>query len=124
MNSDTEPRGWRTETPKYRATRDVQPAQRERYRGETPFSSSSENDVWQYGTKIVEAGEIIETTEWPHASFRPLNCSAEKVLAFFNGAMKSRLTRSPWRDGCLHLDDGLSGPTQPSVSMKSGAPAV
>jgi hypothetical protein len=32
-------------------------------------------------------------------------------LAFFGSAPKSRLARSPWFDGQVRLDDGLSGPT-------------
>jgi hypothetical protein len=102
------PPGWERETPKYRASRDLRPAQKPRYRSETPFSGGSENDVWQYGERPVKASEIIETTEWPHASFRPLNYSAQKVWDFFNSAMKSRLTRSPWYGDAVRLDNGLS----------------
>jgi hypothetical protein len=102
------PSGWERETPKYRASRDIKPALKARYRSETPFANISDSDVWQYGEQPVKAGEIIETREWPHPSFRPLNYSAEKVLAFFNGAMKSRLTRSPWYGDGVRLDNGLS----------------
>ena len=62
------------------------------------------------------AGEVIETREWPHASFRPLNYGAKKVLDFFNLQMKSRLPRSPWYGDRLRLDNGLSDTTIPSVT--------
>jgi hypothetical protein len=39
----------------------------------------------------------------------PLNFSAREVMRFFNLAQKSRLPRSPWHDGRVRLDDGLSG---------------
>jgi hypothetical protein len=63
---------------------------------------------WQYGERALKAGEEIETREWPHPSFFPLNYSAGKVLDFFNGAMKSRLPRSPWHEGRVRLDNGLN----------------
>ena len=34
--------------------------------------------------------------------------SAERVLAFFKAEMKSRLTVSPWHQGRIRLDNGLS----------------
>lgn len=101
------PADWDREIPKYRVARDLLPASRARYRAEPPFTSMSD-DCWQYGERPVVAGEIITTTHWPHPSFRPLNYSAEKVITFFNGAMKSRLSRSPWHDGCIRLDNGIS----------------
>lgn len=116
------PPGW--ETPKYRATRDIHPSPNRRHRLETPFASCSDNDAWQYGEQPLKAGEEIETREWPHPSFQPLNYSARKVLEFFNMRQKSRMQRSPWRGDRLVLDDGLSGPTQPNVSNNSGVTAA
>ena len=78
------PPGWERETPKYRAIRDIQPAIKARFRFEPQFASMANSDEWQYGTRPIKAGEIIETPEWPHSSFRPLNYSAGKVLDFFN----------------------------------------
>jgi hypothetical protein len=112
LNSDPSapPSGWEHSTPVYRASRDLGPAQRERYRFESPFTSGSDSgDFWQYGVAPVRAGDLIETKEWPHPSFRPLNYSAQKVLAFFNGAMRSRLPRAPVdHAGRIRLDNGLS----------------
>jgi hypothetical protein len=103
------PPGWERETPKYRATRDLRPAQKARYRSEPPFTSGSDIDIWQYGTKPIAAGDIIETKDWPGPGFYPLNYAAEKILAFFHSAMKSRLTCSPFdHAGRIRLDNGLS----------------
>src|SRR5216683_7077910 len=74
------PPNWQFETPKYKATRDVRPAPRARFRFESPLSMIFDVDEWQYGTRPIKIGEIIETRDWPHASFRPLNYAAEKVL--------------------------------------------
>jgi hypothetical protein len=101
--------GWEREVPKYRVTRDLQPAERPRYRLEPPFGTVFNSEIWQYGTREIKAGEIIETTDWPHPSFMPLNYGAEKVLEFFNTRMKSRLATTPWQIDRLRLDDGLSG---------------
>jgi hypothetical protein len=109
------PLNWEREVPKYRVARDVRPAERARYRLETPFSTISDSSVWQYAERAYTAGEIIDTKEWPHPSFVPLNYGAEKVLAFFNGAMKSRLPRAPWHENRVRLDNGLSGPIIPDV---------
>jgi hypothetical protein len=102
------PLGWEFEVPRYRVTRDLKPAQKARFRFEPPFSETWESDCWQYGEKPLTCGAEISTTDWPHSSMRPLNFSAEKVLAFFNGAMKSRLTVSPWHGDQVRLDNGLS----------------
>ena len=103
------PPGWEREVPKYRATRDIHPALKARFRFEPPFASITDSDEWQYGTRAIEAGEIIETKDWPHPSFIPLNYGAEKVLAFFNSQMKSRMQRSPWNGNSLRLEGGISG---------------
>jgi hypothetical protein len=103
------PPGWTREVPRYRVTRDLQPAAKPRFRFETPFAGGVGTEAsWQYGERALKASEEIETREWPHPSFFPLNYSAGKVLDFFNGAMKSRLPRSPWHEGRVRLDDGVS----------------
>jgi hypothetical protein len=56
----------------------------------------------------LAANEEIETTDWPHPSFLPLNYSASRVLAFFNAGMKSRMTQSPWHNGQVRLENGFS----------------
>jgi hypothetical protein len=96
------------EIPLYRATRTVTPSPNPRHRLEAPFSSQSDGSVWQYGARAVEANEEIATTDWPHPSFRPLNESARRVTSYFQSAMRSRLPRSPWWNGQLHLNDGLT----------------
>jgi hypothetical protein len=109
------PPGWEREIPKYRVIRDIQRAPKARFRFEPPFANSSDSDTWQYGTRMMKAGELIETTEWPHPSFFPLNYGAKKVLEFFTTRQKSRMQRSPWQDNRLHLDDGLTGTAIVSV---------
>ncbi len=109
------PPGWERETPKYRVARDISPAPKARFRLEPPFSQCFDSDSYQYGDRPLKAGEIIETTDWPHASFHPLNYSAKKVIEFFNTRMKSRLPRSPWEGDRIRLDDGLTGETVVSL---------
>jgi hypothetical protein len=113
------PPGWERETPKYRATRDLHPSPNDRHRFEPPFSTIWDSDVWQFATRPVTALEELETREWPHPSFRPLNYSAGKVLDFFNSRMKSRLARSPWAGDQIRLDDGLTGTSQPKFPIKT-----
>jgi hypothetical protein len=108
----TPPPGWEREVPRYRVTRDIQPAPKARFRFEPPFAHSFDSDVWQYGERLLKAGEEITTTAWCHPSFHPLNRSAEKVLAYFNARLKSRLPLSPWYGGQIRLDDGLQGPAE------------
>jgi hypothetical protein len=120
----TPPAGWDREIPKYRATRNIKPALKARYRFEPPFAKMEDSDEWQYGEKPIYAREEIATKEWPHPSFFPLNYSAGRVLDFFNTRVKSRLTRSPWRGDRIHLDDGLAGPTQPNIAINSGVTAA
>jgi hypothetical protein len=114
------PPGWIRELPKYRVMRDVHPAEKARFRSEPPFTSTSDSSAWQYGTRILKAGEIIETGEWPHNSFFALNFSAKKVLAFFSASQKSRLPRSPWSGDRLRLDDGLAG----NLVVQAAAPQL
>jgi hypothetical protein len=104
------PANWEREVPRYRVGRDVRPSPNDRHRHEPPFSSFSDGSVWQQADRPHEAGEIIESTEWPHPMFFPLNYSARQVLNFFNSSQKSRLPRAPWADGRVRLSDGLSGP--------------
>jgi hypothetical protein len=114
------PPGWEREVPRYRVTRDIHPSPNSRHRFEPPFASLSDSSVWQYAERDYKAGEI-ETRDWPHPSFRPLNYSAGKVLDFFNTRQKSRLPRSPWAGDRIRLDDGLTGPTQPKISIGATA---
>ena len=108
---DVPPPGWQFETPVYRVARDIHPAPKARFRFEPPFAEMSDNDCWQYGERELKAREIIETREWPMASWRPLNFGAKRVLEFFNLQMKSRMPRSPFQGDRLRLDNGLSGNT-------------
>jgi hypothetical protein len=106
------PQNWEFETPRYRVSIQggVYPSPNSRFRFEPPFTSGSDNNVWQYAERAYKVGEIVETRHWPHASFKPLNYSAERVLDFFNARLKSRLTLSPWFGDSVRLGDGLSGP--------------
>jgi hypothetical protein len=109
------PEGWELTVPKYRVARDVRPAERPRYRLEPPFSTILDPDIWQYAERAYAASEIIESKAWPHESFQPLNYSAEQVLSFFKGALRSRLPTTPWYENRVRLDNGLSGPATPDV---------
>jgi hypothetical protein len=107
----------KSEVPKYRVMIDLHPAPRARYRNERPFTDISDAHCWQYAERPLEMGEIIETFAWPHLTMMPLNGVAKQVHTFFKSAMKSRLSVSPYKSGRLVLDDGLSGPVQPIVTM-------
>src|SRR5258707_935908 len=119
MNSDSE-------VPRYKATRDILPATKARFRSEPPFATMYSSDEWQYGEKPIASGEEIETKSWPHPSFRALNYSAGRVLDFFNSRTRSRMPLSPWRNGRVELDDGLggSGPIRPLMPSEGGAAAA
>lgn len=103
------PDGWDLEIPRYRASQRVIPAPLDRVRDDPPWANCSNTEIWQYGTAPIAAGEEVETTEWPHETFVPLNHSARAIHEFFTMVTKSRLQRSPWRDGRISLHDGLSG---------------
>jgi hypothetical protein len=116
------PLNWQSEIPRYRIVRDLKPAEKTRFRFEKPFSETSSNDSWQYSDRHYEAGETVESTAWPHPSMRAQNYSAERVLQFFNLEMKSRLPVSPWHQGRVRLDTGLSGPTSFEVKPRMPQP--
>jgi hypothetical protein len=110
----TPPPGWECVTPRYRVVFDTYPSPKSRYRTEPPFTSGTQSDIWQFGERILKAGEIIESREWPHPMFFPLNYSAKRVLDFFNSQMKSRMARSPFFENEIRLKTGLSG-TLPKI---------
>lgn len=103
------PPGWDRKVPRYRVAVDLKPSAYARHRTEPPFSSVSNSAVRQYAERPVSAGEELELTVWPHASMTPLNERARQTLAYFTSHQKSRLPQAPWRNGRLHLDDGLTG---------------
>jgi hypothetical protein len=118
------PLSWRREVPKYLVVRDVHPSPNSRHRHELPFSQILDGSCWQQADRAHKAGEVIQSTEWPHPTFQPKNYAARQVLAFFGSAPKSRLPRAPWRGDRIVLDDGLTGPTQPKFSIKTGVTAA
>jgi len=115
------PLNWEFEVPRYKATQDVPPATLARFRFETPHAENY-TGCWQYGTQLVKAGEEIETKEWPHESFQPLNYSAERVIEFFNRGFRSRMPLSPWHEGCIRLDNGMSNASGIAVVRPQPAP--
>jgi hypothetical protein len=116
------PPGWEFIEPRYLVTRDLQPAQKNRFRFENPFSETSSNDSWQFGDRFYAAGETIERCIcWPHASMRGLNFSGERVLSYFINTIKSRLQQSPWSGGRIRLESGIGGAL--SFEVKSPSPA-
>jgi hypothetical protein len=115
------PLDWKRTIPKYRIGHDTKPAPKERFKFEPPFSQIMDPSEWQYGERVWPAGSVIETTFWPNpGTMTPLNYSARSVMEYFTSRLKSRLARAPWRDGQVHLDDGLTGPTQPEFKIKTG----
>jgi hypothetical protein len=117
------PKDWEREVPRYRITRDLAPAMKNRFRFENPYTDLTCGDSWQYGEKSHQVGAEIESKCWPHPSMRPMNYGAERVMAFFNSAMRSRLTTSPWHGDRVRLDDGLSG-TLPKLQTMTSRPAA
>jgi hypothetical protein len=104
------PKGWENETPRYRIIIETHPSQNSRFKFEPPHTSASDGS-YQYGDRILKRGEIVETRQWPHSAFFPLNEAAKRVLAFYNSRQHSRLPLTPYDyAGRLRLDDGLSGP--------------
>lgn len=103
------PPGWEREIPRYKATRDLHPSPKARHRFEPPFGMTTDSSMWQYAERPIKAGEIIESKEWPHPSFHPLNYGAGKVLDFFTSRQKSRLPRAPWEGNGIRLSDGMTG---------------
>jgi len=103
------PPGWEREIPLYRVVRDVHAAPKARFRFEPPFTNILDGAEWQYAERDYKAGEVIESTDWPHPSFSPLNFSAKQVQRFFSTQMKSRMQRSPFSGGRIRLDNGLTG---------------
>jgi hypothetical protein len=118
------PRDWERTVPRYKARWALRPSQFSRHRLEAPWSQQLDSSIWQYlePGQSIAAGEEVESTAWPAPGFVALNYSAERVIEFYNIAMRSRLANSPWRNGRIELDDGLSGPL-PTVTIKSGAAA-
>jgi hypothetical protein len=108
---------WEREIPRYRVIRATGPAHPPRVHFDTPISNQADQNSWQFGEREYQPGEEISTTHWPHPNFQPLNESARAVLQFFGNAMKSRLPLSPWRGDRLNLNDGLSGPCQPGLTL-------
>jgi hypothetical protein len=117
------PIGWEREVPRYKATRDLRSAERDRHRFETPFESMSDNSCWQYGERPILRNEILETKSWPHPSFFPLTYGAERVLEYFNNRIKSRLAHSPWYGDRIRLEDGLTGPIISDIRPPQMQPA-
>lgn len=103
------PDGWDREVPRYKASIELRPPVYARYRYERPVSACSDTHEWQYSEREYAAGSVIETTAWPSPSMVPLNETARQIREYFTSHQKSRLPISPWRDGKLHLDDGLTG---------------
>ena len=105
------PLNWKRTLPTYRIARETLPSPKERHRFELPFTSMSDASTWQYSEKVHKPGEIIETTFWPNpGTMTALNFSARQVTEFFTTHQRSRLQLSPWADGQVRLDDGLSNP--------------
>jgi hypothetical protein len=103
------PPDWDKEIPKYRVERDLYPSGFARHRLEPPFTSTTDSTMYQYCDRPLRAGEVLELTAWPHPSMTGLNETAKRTLAYFTSHQKSRLPLSPWRNGRLWLDDGLTG---------------
>jgi hypothetical protein len=103
------PKNWDRAIPRYRVSIDLHPLPLARHRHEPPFVSSTDSTMYQFTERDLRAGEELELTDWPHLSMQPLNESARQTLNYFRDHMKSRLPQTPWKNGRLHLEDGLTG---------------
>ncbi|MET4242716.1 hypothetical protein [Bradyrhizobium sp. RT10b] len=103
------PAGWDREPARYRVEADLHPSPLTRHRFDPPFVSSTDSTMFQYTDRVLHAGEVVELLTWPHPSMTPLNEVAKRVMAYFTSHSKSRLPKSPFHNGQLRLDDGLSG---------------
>jgi hypothetical protein len=110
------PLNWEREIPRYKATIDLIPSPNPRHRFEKPFSTVMDSHVWTQASAPVAAGTEITSTCWPHPSMQGLNYSGQQVLAYFKASIKSRLPVSPWNQGRVRLQDGISGPLPGHVS--------
>lgn len=102
------PAGWDRETPRYRASQDLLPAALPRHMSEKPFTEQDASNRWQYSDREIRAGEIIETRSWPHTSMQPENEIARQIREFFTTRQRSRMNASPFINGRLALEDGLT----------------
>jgi hypothetical protein len=118
------PPGWDKEIPRYRASINLRPSAYARHRSEPCFASCSDTHMWQFAERPIAAGEEFESTAWPHASLTPLTESARRVLEYFNSHQKSRLPMSPWHNGRLRLDDGLSGTPPEQDTLRPHLPTA
>ena len=119
----TPPLNWRKEMPLYRVRAETRPAPKTRFRFEPPFAQIMDSSEWQYGERVWPAGSVIATDQWPCAgTMIALNYSAQRVLAFFGSAPKSRLARSPWFDDQVRLEDGLSSDGPPKIAAPQVQP--
>ncbi|MCP3370775.1 hypothetical protein [Bradyrhizobium cajani] len=113
------------EVARYRVTTDLNPPRRPRHRLEPPFSSTTDNSMWQYADRPVRAGEVIESMHWPHPTMIGLNDAARAVLEFYKTRQKSRLPVSPYVGGRLRLSDGLEGAVpEEQLMARRAEPAV
>jgi hypothetical protein len=116
------PRDWEKTVPRYLVVRELRPSPNPRHKFESPFSEIWQSDIWQQADREYAAGEIVESTVWPHASMQPAgpiddpaHYAASRVLEFFKAQMKSRMTTSPWHGDRIRLDNGLSNLPTPTA---------
>ena len=119
---------WQTQMPRYRVTRDLWPPVKAYLRHCLPIPHLADSDdTWQYANKPWAAGSVISSPAWPHvSSLVPINESARHVHAFFVARIgKAWLPLRPW-DGerVVVLDDALTGPMQPNISINSGVTPI
>ncbi len=112
-----DPIGWEKEKPRYRATRELYPAPKERMRTEPPISEMGDPNTWQYAENRVAEGEIVETDCWPHESMKGENFAGRKIVEHFNREMKSRLARSPVLGGIVVLQNGFGSAPGPTPAI-------
>lgn len=103
------PKGWELERARYRVEVDLHPSPLARHKFDPPFVSSTSSTMFQYADRVLRAGEVVELSSWPHPSMTPITEIAKQIMAFFTSHAKSRLPMSPFHDGQLRLDDGLTG---------------
>jgi hypothetical protein len=100
--SASAPTDWQLQTPRYKASRDLWPPSKPQFRHLPPTPCLSEaDDIWQFANRPIAAGNFINTEDWPHWSFEPINESARHVHGYFLAHKNRWMPLRPFEEGRL-----------------------